>query len=76
MKQTFVIKPRVEGTQYYLEKKRKQDELIKLTSIILGESSNMNIFKMLCWLEQKGMLNEKSVTAFLKYKEEQNDRIN
>lgn len=73
MKQIVAIKPRLGGTQYYLEKKRKQDELIKLTSIILCECGSMrsNIFNTLCWLEQKGMLNEKSVTAFLKYKEEQ-----
>ena len=73
MKQTFAIKPRLDGTKYYLEKKRKQDELIKLTSIILYECGDMrnNIFNTLCWLERKGMLNEKSITAFLKYKEEQ-----
>lgn len=66
-----MIKCRMGGANYYLNKKRKQDELIKLTSIILCECGNMrsNIFNTLCWLDQKGMLNEKSVTAFLKYKE-------
>ena len=73
MNKSMIIKPRLDDTKYYLEKKRKQDELIKLTSIILYECGDMrnNIFNTLCWLERKGMLNEKSVTAFLKYKEEQ-----
>lgn len=68
-----MIKPRNGGATHYLNKKRKHDELIKLTGIILCDCGNMrsNIFNTLCWLEQKGMLNEKSVTAFLKYKEEQ-----
>lgn len=73
MNKSAIIKPRLGGTKYYLEKKRKQDELIKLTSIILYECGDMrnNIFNTLCWLERKGMLNEKSVASFLKYKEEQ-----
>lgn len=67
-----MIKCKMGGANYYLNKKRKQEELIKLTSIILCECGNMrsNIFNTLCWLDQKGMLNEKSVTAFLKYKGE------
>ena len=66
-----IIKPRMGGATYYLERKKKQSELMKLESIILNEcSTKSSIFNALCWLEQKGMLNEKSVTAFLKYKEE------
>ena len=71
MKQTVIIKPRLGGTQYYLDKKRKQDELIKLSNIILSECGDIKsgVFRTLCWLEHNGMLNEKSVTAFIKYKE-------
>lgn len=65
-----IRKPRMGGAQYYLDKKKKQTEMMKLASIILNEcSTKSSIFNTLCWLDQKGMLNEKSVTAFLKYKE-------
>ena len=68
-----MIKPRNGGVTWYLERKRKQEELVKLAGLILEEcvTTRTNVFNTLCWLEQKGMLNEKSVTAFLKYKEEQ-----
>ena len=68
-----IIKPRMGGATHYLNKKRKQEDLVKLAGLILDEcgTTRTNIFNELCWLEQKGMLNEKSVSAFLKYKEEQ-----
>lgn len=66
-----IFKARMGGATYYLNKKRKQEELVKLTGLILDEcgTTRTNVFNTLCWLDQKGMLNEKSVTAFLKYKE-------
>lgn len=65
-----MIKPRNGGATWYLERKRKQEELVKLTGLILEECGTIRatVFNTLCWLEQKGMLNEKSVSAFLKYK--------
>lgn len=66
-----IIKPRMGGAIHYLNKKRKQEDLVKLSGLILDEcgTTRTNVFNTLYWLDQKGMLNEKSVTAFLKYKE-------
>lgn len=66
-----IIKPRMGGATYYLNKKRKQEDLEKLSTLILEEcgTTRTNVFNTLSWLDKKGMLNEKSVTAFLKYKE-------
>lgn len=62
------IKPRMGGTQYYLNRERKQKDLVELTNIILEEcGNNRSVFSTLCWIEQKGMLNDKSVTSYLKY---------
>ena len=67
-----MIKCRMGGATHYLNKKRKQEELVKLAGLILDEcgTTRTNVFNTICWLDQKGMLNEKSVTAFLKYKGE------
>ena len=62
------IKPRMGGTQYYLNRERKQKDLVELTNSILEECGNVrSILSILCWLEQKGMLNDKSITSYLKY---------
>ena len=65
-----IIKPRMDGAIHYLNKKRKQEDLVKLSGLIIEEcgTTRTNLFNTLCWLDQNGMLNEKSVTAFLKYK--------